>query len=327
MVTGTTRRYQVFVSSTYVDLIEERQEVMRALLESECIPAGMELFPAADEDAWSLIKRVIDECDYYILILGGRYGSSGPDGIGYTEMEYRYALEMKKPIVSFVHEDTGSIPASKTDRDDKARQRLEDFRRLVQRKLTKTWATPAELAAVVGRSIEKLKKEKPAEGWVRGGALQRRGEARELAGLRAKVKELAARLEAQDDAGERPEVLVGSTYMVKTPVSDVEYYITVNDVILNEGKKNELRRPYEVLMSTRGGMVDDPWVVALSRLVSMDLRSGADYTVLIKELKSVHDARGGYWQGGGKFMPSIVAELGYVLEKHLMTIGLFVREN
>ena len=89
------KRYQVFVSSTFTDLQEERQEIMQALLELRCIPAGMELFPAANETQWDLIRKVIDDCDYYIVVIGGRYGSIGPDGLSYTEMEYRYALEKK----------------------------------------------------------------------------------------------------------------------------------------------------------------------------------------------------------------------------------------
>ena len=97
------KRYQVFVSSTYQDLQEERQEVMQALLGLYCIPSGMELFPAANEDQWTLIKGVIDDCDYYIVIVGGRYGSVGPEGISYTEMEYRYALKRGKPIIAFLH--------------------------------------------------------------------------------------------------------------------------------------------------------------------------------------------------------------------------------
>jgi hypothetical protein len=101
------KRYQVFVSSTYQDLTNERQEVMQALLELDCIPSGMELFPAATDDQWTLIKRVIDDCDYYIVIVGGRYGSLAPDGISYTELEYRYALERKKPIIAFLHKDPG----------------------------------------------------------------------------------------------------------------------------------------------------------------------------------------------------------------------------
>lgn len=81
------KRYQVFVSSTFEDLQEERREVMQALLSLDCIPTGMELFPAADEESWELIKRFIAGCDYYVVIVGGRYGSVGPDGKSYTEME------------------------------------------------------------------------------------------------------------------------------------------------------------------------------------------------------------------------------------------------
>lgn len=104
------KRYQVFVSSTFADLEEERQEVMQALLELDCMPAGMELFPATNSDQWSLIKKIIDDSDYYIVILAGRYGSIGPDGISYTEMEYRYALETGKPVIGFIHKDKSNLP-------------------------------------------------------------------------------------------------------------------------------------------------------------------------------------------------------------------------
>src|SRR4051812_16576479 len=110
------KRYQVFVSSTYSDLIEERSEVMQALLELDCMPAGMELFPAANDSQWVWIKRVIDESDYYIVILGGRYGSvSKQTGLIYTGMEYRYAIECGKPVIGFLHEDPSTISVSGTD--------------------------------------------------------------------------------------------------------------------------------------------------------------------------------------------------------------------
>src|SRR5229473_917212 len=109
------KRYQVFVCSTFSDLQEERQEVMQALLELDCIPAGMELFPAADEDQWTLIKRVIDDCDYYMVIIAGRYGSIGPNGKSYTQMEYEYAIDSRKPVVAFLHSDPGKIVSEKTD--------------------------------------------------------------------------------------------------------------------------------------------------------------------------------------------------------------------
>src|SRR5947207_13723956 len=112
------KRYQVFVSSTYDDLREERQEVMQALLELDSIPSGMELFPAANDDQWTLIKKVIDDCDYYLVIIGGRYGSRGPNGKSYTQLEYEYALSGSKPIISFLHGNPNSILAGKTEKSE-----------------------------------------------------------------------------------------------------------------------------------------------------------------------------------------------------------------
>src|SRR3954453_18062379 len=104
------KRYQVFVSSTFVDLQVERQHAIQALLALDCIPSGMELFPASDDDQWTLIKRVIDDCDYSLLILAGRYGSIGIDGIGYTEKEYDYAVSVKKPIIAFGRDPLSAMP-------------------------------------------------------------------------------------------------------------------------------------------------------------------------------------------------------------------------
>ena len=108
------KKYQVFVSSTYKDLSEERQQVMQALLELDCIPVGMELFPAADDDQWTLIKRLIDDCDYYIVIIGGRYGSLNDKGISYTQMEYEYTLTKEIPIIGFLHKNPDDIPKGKS---------------------------------------------------------------------------------------------------------------------------------------------------------------------------------------------------------------------
>src|SRR6266436_2591748 len=113
------KRYQVFVSSTYADLREERQEVIQALLELDCIPSGMELFQASDDDQWTLIKRVIDDCDYYLVIIAGRYGSM-KDGVSYTEMEYDYAISQGKPVIAFLHQDPGAIESKFSEKDAEA---------------------------------------------------------------------------------------------------------------------------------------------------------------------------------------------------------------
>jgi hypothetical protein len=120
---------------------------------------------------------------------------------------------------------------------------------------------------------------------------------------------------------ERPEVLIGSTYKVKTPVSDHAMYVTINDIVLNEGTQYEQRRPFEIFINSKN-LDHYQWIVALTRIMSAVFRKGGDVTFLVDELKAVFDPRGGYWQPGGKFMPSIIAELGHIVEKHLIEIGL-----
>ena len=120
---------------------------------------------------------------------------------------------------------------------------------------------------------------------------------------------------------ERPDMLIGSTYKIKTPVSDHAMYVTINDMMLNEGTPHEQRRPFEIFINTKN-LDHVQWVVALTRIISAVFRKGGDVTFLVDELKAVFDPRGGYWQTGGRFMPSIIAELGYVIERHLQYIGL-----
>jgi hypothetical protein len=161
------KRYQVFISSTYVDLQEERKEVMQALLEQDCIPAGMELFPASNDDQWTLIKKVIDDCDYYILILAGRYGSMDSEGMGYTEKEYRYAIETGKPVIAFLHKNPDNIITSKSEKTPEGIEKLGAFRELAQTKMTKYWTDSHDLGSVVSRSMIRLIRDYPAIGWVK----------------------------------------------------------------------------------------------------------------------------------------------------------------
>lgn len=191
------KRYQVFVSSTYEDLQEERKEVMQALLELDCIPAGMELFPASNEDQWSLIKRVIDDCDYYILIIGGRYGSCNEEGIGFTEMEFQYALQTNKPIISFLHKNPEAIPSGKSELDPIKRQKLNDFRDLAQKKMVKYWNTPDDLGSAISRSMVKLMKQFPAVGWVKADNVMDVDSAKEMLQLREEADRLKKELENQ----------------------------------------------------------------------------------------------------------------------------------
>ena len=188
------RKHQVFVSSTYEDLQKERQEVIHVLLELDCIPSGMELFPAADEDQWSLIKGVIDDCDYYIVVVAGRYGSIGPDEVSYTEMEYRYAVENDKPVVAFLHGNPGAIPSEHTEETERGKAKLQAFRSLVQQKMCKKWSTPHELGSVVARSLNQLRKKHPGVGWVRGDQIPAREATEEILNLRKQIEHLENKL-------------------------------------------------------------------------------------------------------------------------------------
>ncbi len=120
---------------------------------------------------------------------------------------------------------------------------------------------------------------------------------------------------------ERPEMLLGSTYKVKTPLSEHALYITINDVVLNPGTQHELRRPFEIFINSKN-MDHFQWIVALTRIVSAVFRKGGDVTFLVEELRSVFDPRGGYFKKGGKYMPSLVAEIGDAIECHLRMIGM-----
>lgn len=167
------KRYQVFVSSTFTDLQNERSNVIQTLMEMDCIPAGMELFPALDEEQFKFIKTVIDDCDYYLLILGGRYGSISDTGISYTEMEYDYAVSKGMKVIALVHENPNHLVGEKIELDKEKRDKLEAFREKVKtNRLVKFWSNADQLAGLVSLSLSKTIKTYPAVGWVRADNVQ-----------------------------------------------------------------------------------------------------------------------------------------------------------
>lgn len=180
-------KHQVFVSSTYRDLIEERKAVIHALLELDCIPAGMELFPATDEDAWTLIKEIIDDCDYYILIIAGKYGSTNAEGVSFTEMEFDYAVSTNKPIITFLHQDIDKLNAANTEKNEAMQKKLSAFREKAGVKHCKFWSTPDDLGGKVSRSLVQLRKRHPSLGWVPGKYAASEMMLREMQELKAKV--------------------------------------------------------------------------------------------------------------------------------------------
>jgi hypothetical protein len=216
------KRYQVFISSTYADLKEERQAVIRTVIELNCIPAGMELFPAADEAQLAFIKRVIDDCDYYLLIIGGKYGSVDESGISYTEQEYDYAVSRGLKVIALVHENPDDIPLGKSEKDAASREKLQKFRdKVCKGRLVKFWKNASELPGLVALNLSHAMNTYPAVGWVRADRIANVEVLNEINDIRKRneqMKTVIAELEAAlVNLAPRPalEDLAGLDEMVK----------------------------------------------------------------------------------------------------------------
>jgi hypothetical protein len=189
------KRYQVFISSTYADLKEERRSVIQTVIELNCLPAGMELFPAADETQLAFIKRVIDDCDYYLLIIGGKYGSVDESGISYTEQEYEYAVSCGLRVIALVHENPDDIPLGKSEKDAASREKLQKFRdRVCKGRLVKFWKNPSELPGLVALNLSHAMNTYPAVGWVRANKVANVEVLGEINDVRKRNAQLEAKL-------------------------------------------------------------------------------------------------------------------------------------
>jgi hypothetical protein len=265
------KRYQVFVSSTYKDLTEERSTVIQMILNLNHFPAGMEMFPAANEDQWRLIQRVIDESDYYIVVVGGRYGEMDEvSGLSYTEREYDYAVATNTPILGFLHKEPETIPAGKTDQNDEAREKLTAFRKKVEGLPVKYFTSAAELGGQVAMSLINLVDAQPGIGWVRGDTVLSQDAEREILTLRAQLAE--AREKSQTLVAEKSQQfdvtklaqgndLVGFPLRVYSKAwnddSDMWVWpdITWNDILaaigpslIDEAPENEIEEIFELCL-------------------------------------------------------------------------------
>lgn len=163
---GIRKKYQVFVSSTYEDLIDERQAIIISLLKAGCIPSGMELFAASDDEQWGVIKDVIEESDYFILVIAGKYGSEHA-GKSYTQMEYEYAVSKNKKIICFLYKDIDSLPSRFTEIDVEKRVKLNKFRNQATKRMCYFWENKDILALEVYHAIAEAMKKHKQNGWVR----------------------------------------------------------------------------------------------------------------------------------------------------------------
>lgn len=197
------KKYQIFVSSTYEDLQAERKAVIEALLQMNCFPVGMEYFNAADDSQWDVITSLIDECDYYVLIVAGRYGSiDEASGISYTQKEYEYAIKIGVPTISFVHKDINQLPSGKVEHDPDVQKKLKEFKSEISKKLWQAWDNKDSLASAVVLSLTKLIKSKPRTGWVRYVSLSAEAN-RQILALKEENEALKEKLKQVEDEDPR----------------------------------------------------------------------------------------------------------------------------
>lgn len=192
------KKYQVFISSTYIDLSEERKKILDVLFMADCIPAGMEAFVAADTEQFEVIKKVIDLCDYYVLIIGKRYGSTHPDtGKSYTEMEYDYAIERGIPVLVFAIDDNVKLASDKIETDEDKKDKLKKFRtKAMTNRLVSIWTSTEDLTGKLAISIMKAKTEIKRPGWQRAVDFDEASLRREIMTLKSENEHLSNDLKA-----------------------------------------------------------------------------------------------------------------------------------
>ena len=229
------KKYQVFVSSTYEDLKTERQAAISCLLDMDCIPVGMEQFPASSLSQWEYIKKMVDMSDYYLLIVAGKYGSIDPEeNISYTEKEYRYAINKGMPVLAFLHENIDQLPSNKVGATDEERDRVKRFHNDVKNagRLVDFYSDIKDLKYKIAMAMPKIINDVPMPGWVRADQAEK---AIEAMGEDGGFKELQKQLESIQNT-----ILnkVEQTRIKWKPISNDEI-----DAIFDEVFKEELKIP------------------------------------------------------------------------------------
>jgi len=235
-----------------MDLIQERQEVLQALLEMDCLPAGMELFPSTNEDPWAVIERVIDNSDYYVVIVGGRYGSLTAEGLSYTEREFDYAVESGKYILGFIDARHSDNVLDEGQNDPKSKIKLDGFIKKVKTKTIKTYSSPQELGGIVSRGLHNAISRSPKEGWVRGKYALTPEAVAEKAQLGERIAQLELELLQTKNA-------VDSRFADFAAGED-EYEVayTVFDVLGNENEKISVKYTWDEILTILGPeMIDE----------------------------------------------------------------------
>ena len=239
------KKYLVFISSTYADLTEERKKILDVLFMADCIPAGMEAFVAADTEQFEVIKQVIDLCDYYVLIIGKRYGSIHPGtGKSYTEMEYDYAIEQGIPVLVFAIDENIELASDKVETDKNKIEKLKMFRtKAMTNRLASIWATPEDLTGKLAISIMKARTEIKRPGWqravdfdeasLRREIMEQKNENKKLADdLKAAREEISFLTEETDIAFEDCEVKIEYHYQSQSGLRAGSLNVSLQDLFI-----------------------------------------------------------------------------------------------
>lgn len=307
------KKYQVFISSTYEDLKEERDQAIKAVLEMGHIPVGMEMFSAADEEQWQLIARQIEATDYYILIMGHRYGSETKEGISYTEKEYDYAISNGVPTLGFVIDDEAPWPKNKIDTAAKKKKKLDAFKAKVKGKLVHFWSNKEDLHGKLSISLIKAMSANPRTGWTRASEAIGSEVTKELSRLssensrlRADIDKLQKEKEEQsDEAKDVINIMYENTRIVQVRTSAkwedadkhkrtlLDMFLDVAPNLINENSSIEMAR--NISLAIVGTKYYKNWPIGKN--ITSNLI--ADYVALdvvepSKKKHSVHD-KDDYW--------------------------------
>lgn len=237
------KKYQIFISSTYTDLIEPRQKVIESILKQYHFPIGMEMFSAADDEQWDIIKETIESSDFYILLIGSRYGSLTTQGIGYTEKEYDYATEIGVPILTFLKDDTLATTPQERETDPIKIQKLQNFREKVQdNKMREVWKNSDDLAHRVSMALMKEFTRKNRVGWIRGDSISEDASKELLALSREnrELKEALSKLEALTNS-RKPELelIINNNSLLNISIPDTDW----SDIFIDTPEELSLEIP------------------------------------------------------------------------------------
>ena len=307
------KKYQIFVSSTYEDLKEEREQAIKAVLEMGHIPVGMEMFSAADEEQWKLIARQIEATDYYLIIVGHRYGSETEEGISYTEKEYDYAISCGVPTLGFVIDDEAPWPKTKIDSAARKRKKLESFKGKVKSKLVHFWTNKDDLHGKISISLIKAISTNPRVGWKRADVEIGADVIKELSRLSSENSSLRAELAHLKSVNEEPadeaRNVVNIMYenrktlqIRKTSKWDsaekhktqlLEIFLSIAPNLINENSSTEVAN--NIALHFEGTSYFKPWPIGRNIVSGLI----ADYVALdviepSKKKHSVHDKES-YW--------------------------------